>query len=385
MNKDNLKDKIKRNIIKLLFSGQRTFDIENMHFTNGRPVTVRNVIVAEDNDRILKLQLYRHRLKHNDIIEEAEILTLLKNAGAMCQPIIYSTGRDCLKRPYIIMEKIKNHVGIKLADVLLAILEQHKFGIFHADTKTDNVIFNGLIAKLIDYDQSQILEEIKDLNPKLSAMFFINRLAHFWKDENKLLDIGFGMEEVTNKCMSYFIGDAFDFEKTSLYQSFEPKPFYAIDEKYIKSEGEINIASWHGALNKIDFRENEKVLDVNPDTGALSRYLKRRGCDVTAYSKYDREIYATKITSNILGIKINIAKEINKNNFDTVFLLNDREIEYFSKYKGAKRIIFRQDNTIDYDVLPEFFDYGKYTITKQIKLDEKSDLIVLELDKPENQ
>lgn len=379
MIKDSIKNKIKRNILKLIFCNQRTFDIENMRFANGRPVTVKNAMVAECGNYLLKLQIYRHPKKLNDIQDEAKILQILKDSGAICQPIIYSTGRDHFKRPYIIMEKVKNKVAIKLADVLLAILEQHKFGIFHGDTKTDNVIFNGLIAKIIDYDQSQILEETKELNPKPSIMYFVEKLKHAWKAKNTLLDIGEGLEEVTKNCMSYFEGEAFDFSKTSLYKSFGQTPFYAIDEKYLKSDGEIDIKNWEAALNQIDFKAGEKVLDVNPDTGALSRYLKNRGCDVTVYSKHEREIYATKITSNILGIKINTAKEINNDDFDTVFLLNDREIEHILKYKGAKRIITRQNNTIDYDVSPEFFNYGDYTNTKQIKLDEESDLMIFEL------
>lgn len=385
MIKDSIGNKIKRNILKLIFCNQRTFYVENMHFTNGRAVSVKNAMIAECRNYLLKLQIYRHPKKINDIQDEAKILQHLKDCGAMCQPIIYSTGRDDFKRPYIIMENVKNKAGIKLADVLLAVLEQHKFGVLHRDTKTDNVIFNGLIAKIIDYDQSIITEAIKKLSPRASIMYFVESLKPSWETKDWLLNVGKGIEEVTKNCMSHFEGEAFNFSKTTLYKSFGETPFYAIDEKCLKSDGEINIKNWEAALNQINFKEGEKVLDANPDTGALSRYLHKRGCKVTAYSKSDNEIYATKITSNILGIEINAAKEINKNDLDTVFLLNDREMVDIPKYKGAKRIIFRFDNTIDYDVSPDFFDYGEYTITKQIKLDEVSDLIVLELNKAKNQ
>lgn len=376
MNKDNLIDKIKRDFLKLIFCHQRTFNVNNMCFKNGRPVKVKNAMIAENENYILKLQIYRHRLKRNDIIEEGAILDLLKRAGALSQPILHSTGRDFIKRPYLIMEKIENKDGIQLVDVLFAILEQHKFGVFHRDTLTANVLFNGLIAKIIDYDQSQIVEEIKELNPKDSIMFFVNGLAHCWVEKDKLLNIGQGLEEVTKNCMSYFVGDAFDFSKTSLYKSFGPMPFYAINEPQIQSSGEIDINNWKNVLNQIEFKENEKVLDVNPDTGELSRYLSNRGCDTVAYSTHDNEIYATKIISNILGVKVNTIKELNEDmkNFSSVFLLNNRENVDLTQFIGADRLIVRQKN--DEDLSKEIQD--KYNVTKSVQLDEMSNLIVLE-------
>lgn len=374
MNKDNLIDKIKRNILKLIFCHQRTFKVNNMVFRNGRPVKVKNAMVAENENFILKLQIYRHRLKRNDIIEEGNVLKLLSQAGGASQPVLYSTGRDFFKRPYLIMEKVENKDGIQLADVLFAILEQHKLGVFHRDTVSANVLFNGLIAKIIDYDQSQIVEEIKELNPKDSIMFFINELAHCWVEKDKLLNIGQGIDEVTKNCMSYFVGDAFDFSTTGLYKSFEPMPFYAINEQQIQSSGEIDINNWKNVLNQIEFKENEKVLDVNPDTGELSRYLSKRGCDTVAYSTHDNENYATKIISNILGVKINAVKELNEEmtQFSSVFLLNNRENVDLNKFIGADRLILRQKN--DEDLSQNILD--KYTITKSFRLDENSNLII---------
>ncbi len=376
MNKDNLIDKIKRNLLKLIFCHQRTFKVNNMCFKNGRPVKVRNAMIAETENYILKLQIYRHRLKRNDIIGEGAILDLLKQAGGLSQPILYSTGRDFIKRPYLIMEKIENKDGIQLVDVLFAILEQHKFGVFHRDTLTANVLFNGLIAKIIDYDQSQIVEEIKELNPKDSIMFFVNGLAHCWVEKDKLLNIGQGLEEVTKNCMSYFVGDAFDFSKTSLYKSFEPMPFYAINESQIQSSGEIDINNWKNVLNQIEFKENERVLDVSPDTGELSRYLSKRGCDTVAYSSHDNEIYATKIISNILGVKVNAIKELNEEmtNFSSIFILNTRENIDLTQFIGADRLIVRQKN--DEDLSHEI--QSKYAVTKRVQLDETSNLIILE-------
>lgn len=372
MSKDNLIDKIKRNIIKLIFAGQRTFKIGELRFTNGRPTTVKNSIIAENENYILKIQLYKHRLKHNDIVDEAKILNKLKAVGALCQPIIYSTGYDTFKRPYIIMEKIKNEEGIELADVLLAILEQHKLGVFHRDTKTDNICFNGLIAKLIDYDQSQIIDEIKDLKPKESIMFFINNLSHFWKAENMLLDINKGANEVIRRCTECFKGNAFDFSKTSLYKSFSGTPFYSVDEDEIKSKGKINIKDWQNALDKIEFKAGEKVIDINCDTGALSRYLHKRGCNVIAYSKNDNEIYSTKIISNILGTNIKTTQNI-ENEADTALILNTKENLNEIPRINTKRIIFR----IDIDKEFQTSNFENYIKTVKIQADEKSKFIIL--------
>ncbi len=376
MKNDNIKNKIKRNILKLIFCGQKIFRADNMWFYNGRPTTVKNVMIAENKNYILKLQIYRHRLKLNDILQEINILQILKDSGAICQPIIKSSGKDIFKRHWFVMEKINNKEGINLGDVLLAILEQHKLGIFHGDTKTDNVVFNGLIAKLIDYDQSQIRSDICAFRPKESIMFFINSLAHAWKYKNKLLEIGEGIEEVTNNCMGYFTGDAFDFSKTNLCKSFEPMPFYALDEEEIKSEGEINIKIWQEALDKIEFQAGEKVLDVNPDTGALSRYLAKRGCAVKAICKSDNEFYATKIISNILGQKIDVIKDATKalEDIETIFILNNKNDAKISQYANAKTIIVRYK---DNDATSQEKLDG-YITKDSIQLDENSKLVIFE-------
>ncbi len=371
MGKDSITNKIKRNILKLIFCNQRNFKIKDMCFYGGKPTTVKNSIIAFNENYILKLEIYKHRLKANSVRDEAKILKHLKENGAICQPIIHSYGEDFLKRPYIIMERVENKEGAHLADVLLAILEQQKLGVFHRDTKTDNIVFNGLIAKIIDYDQAQIIEEIKAYKPKESIIFFINKLEHFWKFKNMMLDIGEGIEEVTNNCLACFSGEGFDFSKTNLYKSFNKLPFYALDESEIKSNGVINLKNWEKALNKIDFISDEKVLDINPDTGALSRYLNKRGCNVSIYSAFEREIYATKIISNILGINIKIANNLEEE-FGTIFLLNNNEKTDLTIFKCAKRIITRVKNNENCtQKIPENFKKSE-TIT----LDDYSHLIV---------
>ena len=176
--------------------------------------------------------------------------------------------------------------------------------------------------------------------------------------------------------MGYFTGDAFDFSKTNLYKSFEPIPFYALDEEEIKSEGEINIKIWQEALDKIEFQAGEKVLDVNPDTGALSRYLAKRGCAVKAICKSDNEFYATKIISNILGQKIDVIKDATKalEDIETIFILNNKNDAKISQYAGAKKIIVRYK---DNDATSQEKLDG-YITKDSIQLDENSKLVIFE-------
>ena len=367
MKKDNIKDKIKRFFLKLIFCKKKYFDIQNTRFHNARPTTVKNSMIAENGNDILKLELYRHKLKHNGLKEEAEILEYLKNCGAICQPIIKSSGKNTQNFSYMIMEKIEQKEGINLSDVLLAILEQHKFGVFHRDTKTDNVIFNGLIAKIVDYDQSQMREETKNLKPKESIMYFIENLAHFWEIENKLLNIGNGIEEVTKNCLDCFKDESFDFSKTNLYKSFNIFPFWDVDEPEIISGGKYNLKNWKKALDEISFKENEKVVDINPDTGALSRYLAKRGCDITAYSKHLNEIYATKIIGNIVGLNINTIDKIDKE-FDTLFFINSKGENLPEFANNAKRIIVTNKKETIGQIPKNFKKTNSTKIDKDIEL-----------------
>ncbi|MBQ3101482.1 hypothetical protein IJC60_00600 [bacterium] len=373
MGKDNLKDKIKRFFLKLIFCNKKSFVVENRRFYNARPTTVKNSMIAENNDDILKLELYRHRLKHNSLKEEAEILSYLKNCGAMCQPIIKSSGVNAQNFSYMIMEKIEQKEGISLPDVLLAILEQHKFGVFHRDTKTDNVIFNGLIAKIVDYDQSQIREETKSLKPKESITYFIENLAHFWKIKNKLLNIGQGLEEVKKSCFECFSGESFDFSKTNLYKSFEKLPFWEVDEPEIISEGKYNLKNWKKILDEINFKENEKVIDINPDTGALSRYLAKRNCDAMVYSECENELYSTKIIGNIVGLNINVISNIEKE-FDTLLFINNKGKNLPEIANLAKRIIIKTECKKDYSEEISM----KFKKTNNIKLNEFEELAIYE-------
>jgi SAM-dependent methyltransferase len=103
--------------------------------------------------------------------------------------------------------------------------------------------------------------------------------------------------------------------------------YHAIDHKEIFLAGNRGINARASILDKLEFKNKEKVLDVGCNQGLLSFYLHDRGCQVTGYDIDPFIISAANITTNIIKKDINfIHKDLDKvdtlPDFDTIMLFS---------------------------------------------------------------
>jgi hypothetical protein len=140
-----------------------------------------NVLLAPD--QVLKID-YPHPNKINRLVDEVMILRHLNALGAVCVPRLRSSGilegssypQDVRDREFMILERIVEKPGLEHVDVLRACMELKSFGYLHGDLKRENIIFDGTVAVLIDFDQT--VHE-----PAVAAMS-MNELLE-WGDEKK--------------------------------------------------------------------------------------------------------------------------------------------------------------------------------------------------------
>jgi hypothetical protein len=118
--------------------------------------------VLFSQDLVLKLD-YPHPNKVNRVPDEVRILTDLNIRGAVCAPRLKSGGILSDGRAYMIMELITRREGLEPIHVLRAHAELQSFGYLHGDMKAENVIFDGSVAVLIDFDQTVRAPEIASM------------------------------------------------------------------------------------------------------------------------------------------------------------------------------------------------------------------------------
>ena len=311
--------KLKNFILKILYCPQKIFWVDNELFFHGRPTNVKNNMIAFNKNHAIKVENFKYKNKKNNLKEEANILKYLTNCGNISNPKFIKEGKHITGRPYSIMDRINEKGKANIADLLLSILEQQKTGILHRDINEENIIFDGRIAKIIDYDQSEYQEEISKMLPLESIKHFTqhNKYTHWCKNCNPLYIL---------------IDNYFNLEQTHLYKKMTQNgmilPYYSINQDGVFAKGKYDIDVFKTVLDKIHFDKSEKVLDFGCNTGSLSFYLKNRGCDVFSFDTNIEPLIFTKILSNIFNSKCTVAQiDLNEKEiiqkYNTIFLLND--------------------------------------------------------------
>lgn len=118
-----------------------------------------NVLLAPD--LVLKIDC-PHENKINRLADEIRILRDLNDRGAVCVPTLRSSGvldepghpPDVRGRAYMFLERIQEKPGLQDLHVLRSCMELKSFGYLHGDLKRENIIFEGNVAVLIDFDQT---------------------------------------------------------------------------------------------------------------------------------------------------------------------------------------------------------------------------------------
>jgi len=334
---------------------------ETFQFTSRREVLIG---IDTTNKYVIKIQVIKNKNKRNDIYEEYEIIKYLNDKRCVTCPIVYEKGKikknsiiskeiwasanvhggpgilhtDILDSisdnefKYIIQEFIPDNGAFTFADIMLALVEQKKLGVYHGDVKPANIRFSPVsnICYFIDYDQAMFLNN-EQIN--LDNVNFLHFCSQYDKDK-----YGFGNwsrhfpQYKNNDIMRVFNNKALDLEQTTVFKTQKTTNtingiYHSINEQDIYINGSRTVSSRSILLDEIKFEPNETVLDIGCNSGLLCTYLHDRGCNVTGADVDPHIIIACKIISNILGKDINYLQlDLDKvkqiDDFDTVVLFS---------------------------------------------------------------
>jgi 2-polyprenyl-3-methyl-5-hydroxy-6-metoxy-1,4-benzoquinol methylase len=318
----------------------------------------RNTLIGEDKEAGLfyKIEIETSPKKNNDIKAEYKIIKHLNRAGCKSTPIAYDIGTmskeevvnlteveeekeyiknlDKEKFNFIIQEYIPHEESYALPDILFSLIEQKNLGIYHGDIKPKNIRFDPLrnICVLIDYDQSIFLTEAEkntDINSFLSFCDAYDKekyqqglwLRHFKE---------FGNEDIPQYLNS---AGALNLAETAVYKKQETTNtdagiYHTLSYKDIFAQGARDISERKKILDKLEFKDGEKVLDVGCNSGLLSVYLHSRGCKVSGVDIDPFIVIGAKMISNIIGAKgidffrLNLDEAEELPRYDTVMLFS---------------------------------------------------------------
>jgi SAM-dependent methyltransferase len=209
---------------------------------------------------------------------------------------------------YFIQQRFNNRRGFNAADMIFSILEQKSFGLCQGDFKRDNFIFdNDSICHIIDYDQAIYDERFINMG-NLEYLdwfnkFFVNRWKKLGLNIPDIYSFGkFQKEEV----LGLFKNDSFNLAETSIFAeqittNTKSGIYHSLSTDKLYIDGARNLDSRLAALNSIEFKKNEKVLDVGCNMGLLTHYLHDRGCKPTGIDMDRKIVIGAKMVANLLN------------------------------------------------------------------------------------
>ena len=303
--------------------------IDGMSFRNLRPTKSVTHTVGFNTAYIIKIEHERNSRKLNSLLEEAKLISYLNGRGCVTCPQLVSQGRLLTGEPYFIQERVYPKGKPNTADMLLALVEQKSLGVYQGDFKPENMLFDGNVCYLIDFDQAQRNDNFTRIGNtdyiEWIADDFQKRRGHdFFSDPNRNFD--------KQEMLDLFRDDALNLGKTTVFQNQKTTNtatgfYHRLEHTEIFIDGARDLTERYPILDRIAFRPDEKVLDVGCNLGLLSHYLFDRRCDVTGIDLDENIIAAAMIVANILEKDIefkamNIGDAVELDSYDTVCLFS---------------------------------------------------------------
>ena len=330
--------------------------VDDLNFTNIKTTKVGDISVGFNDKYVIKIEHGKHPWKLRTFSEEIEIIKQLNSRGCVSCPRLVSEGKLKNSERYFIQERFNNRRGFNAADMMFSILEQKSFGVCQGDFRRDNFIFdNDSVCHIIDYDQAIYDERFIDMGNleylEWFNRFFVNR----WKKLGlNFADIysfgGFQKEEI----LSLFKNDSFNLAETSIFEeqittNTKSGIYHNLNTDKIYIDGARDLGHRHAALNSIEFKKGEKVLDVGCNMGLLGHYLHDRGCEVTGIDMDEKIVIGAKMVANILNKDIQFkyldldAARIEED-YDTICLFS--VIHHVANFQQATENIAQKCNRI---------------------------------------
>lgn len=270
----------------------------------------------------VKIGIKKHERKLNDVRGEAEVIEQLNNRGALSCPKLMGKGEVSVSKlpsdlsidgesvPYLLTEFIESAKDCTFSDLVFTLLEQKALGVYQGDVKPANIVFDEsrAVAVLLDYDQAEILDD--PTRTMGSVDFFqwtFKREQEKYGQENWLRH--FNGQVSSDDLKNLFRNDSFNLAETSVYlkqrtTNTDSGIYHTLDTKRVFADGVRSLDDRKFILDKIDFSNGEKTLDIGCNVGLLAMYLRDRGCESYGYELDPYIVNAAKMISNILDLGI---------------------------------------------------------------------------------
>lgn len=296
-------------IINKLFGAIKI--MEGTVFNNYGPTASKTHYVGYSRNSILKVEVIRNDRKLLSLAEEIEVIMFLNSQGCVSCPLLISHGLTSKGETYMILERIYQQTKCAPADYLISLLEQKSMGCYQGDFKPENMVFDGNICYLIDYDQAQRSEDFVSMRNVefidwIAGNFKKSRGSDFWSNNERKFN--------RDEWLLLFKNDSFFMNETSLLNNqnttnTESGVYHQITLPQVFTEGSRGFEKRKVLLDQMVFLENEKILDVGCNLGLVSSYFYDRGCDVTGVDLDENVIKGAKIISNINNKNIRYVRE----------------------------------------------------------------------------
>lgn len=312
----------------------------------------RTSSIGWSTDGVLKIEHERNSRKLRSLAEEIEVVEYLNSRGCVSCPRLLEKGTLSSGEPFAVFERLKTRGKPRTADMLLSLLEQKNLGVYQGDFKPSNMVFDGSICYLVDYDQAQTSSSFAGMGNVefldwIAADFQARRNQDFYTQKDRRF--------IRDDFVGCFRNDAFDMSLTTVLANqvttnTKSGIYHRISYPQIFTDGARDITHRVPVLKRIGVKEGESILDVGCNLGLVSHYFCNRGCSVTGIDMDPNVIRAAKIISNIIGKNITYEvcdmSTVNLDQkFDTVCLFSVfhhiRDIPHASSYisSHARRVI----------------------------------------------
>lgn len=291
--------------------------------------------ISDNRQYFCKIEAVKLDAKLNDLVAETRILGLLNERGCQTSPTLVGSGMVSVKSirthiqkelenrlgslpadrelPYYITDYYPGMSTIYTPDIMMAVIEQKKLGIWHADLRPEHIRHDPRTntIKLIDYDQALQLTEAQRTMNNLEFFRWVDDYAReYYKawNLNGWLHYFLPGNVTWESHFKVFLDEqgSFDIGKTWMFSSQETtldpnKIYHAFHYSDVRAEGERSLNERKTLLDRIDFKKGERILDIGCNAGLLCHYLHDRGGDVWGVDIDPYVVSGARIIANIIG------------------------------------------------------------------------------------
>lgn len=286
--------------------------------------------ISVDGRYCAKIELGEWLTKENNLEGEVAIMRHLNAQGCMTAPEVlgFSTVTKTELQEHldtvniVLAEQVTDILRYMIVpayiippyvytpDILMAVVEQKKLGVWHGDIHPEHIMIDPRTncIKLIDYDQAIFLDEETRNMPTLEYFKFLDEdtSKRFGQYNKRAWWTDIGAVQWETHFEPFMRDGAVNLGSTFLFKSQETtldanKIYHTFSTPDIYADGERTLDDRIENLDKVTFEPGERVLDIGCNAGLLTHYLLGRGCAPWGIDIDPAIIDGARIIANIMG------------------------------------------------------------------------------------